>query len=130
MSEHIVKEQTIKQKYPHYFEKYRAQMCVGDGWKPFVQEIIDVVDSHKIWAFHFVQIKEKFGNLRVAYRCEDVYVPGDWLQNEINNIVAKANNSCEQCGKFGYPSERGWIKTLCPYHHMLKDKEHDKNYPK
>jgi hypothetical protein len=64
-----------------------------------------------------VQVKEKFGTLRF-------YVNGgdDTTRGMIQMAEAMTAVTCEECGAPGTTGGRGWIRTLCPTHHM-KDKE-------
>jgi len=59
-----------------------------------------------------VQIKEKFGGLRV-------YADGgtEVHQAYINFAAAMAARTCEICGNPGELRDGGWMKTLCDEHH-------------
>jgi len=56
----------------------------------------------------FVQIKEKFGGIRIYYSGGDDY---------INGVISLADEMsykiCEVCGNSGKPNKGGWITTLC-----------------
>lgn len=55
-----------------------------------------------------VQVKEKFGTLRIYLSNET---------EEMSEIVEEAERisaeTCEQCGKLGKSNKYGWIETLC-----------------
>ena len=62
------------------------------------------------------QVKEKFGTLRF-------YVDGgdEATRGMIQMAEAMTAVTCEECGAPGTTGGRGWIRTLCPKHHV-KDK--------
>jgi len=63
-----------------------------------------------------VQVKEKFGSLRV-------YV--NYSNEEIDNYIRFAESmsyrTCEKCGAPGERRNDGWIKTLCDNHYQAKE---------
>lgn len=63
-----------------------------------------------------VQIKEKFGGLRV-------YTNGatETHQAYIDFAAAMASRTCEVCGSPGESRNSGWIKTLCDTHHKERE---------
>ena len=67
-----------------------------------------------------VQIKEKFGGLRIYY---DLNLEGEVdedFRQKVEDIIYNAENesyvTCEVCGEEGKPRKGGWIKTLCNDH--------------
>lgn len=91
---------------------------VGEGWESLCirtfEKIFEAYARHADDSSRFalVQIKEKFGGLRI-------YLGGmeTGLFEDVNDIVENAESEsftiCEKCGKPGKPREGGWIKTLC-----------------
>jgi hypothetical protein len=83
---------------------------IGDGWFDLLYETckkIAPLDTEK--RFYFLQVKEKFGGLRL-------YCAGG--NDEIYKITSKAEDEsykiCEDCGsRENVTSEGGWIVTLC-----------------
>ena len=83
---------------------------IGDGWFDLIYDTckkIAPLDTEK--KFHFLQVKEKFGGLRL-------YCAGG--SREIYDITSQAEDGsykiCEHCGsKEEVTSEGSWITTLC-----------------
>lgn len=92
-----------------------------DGWFNILFAMCDAINSHIHnggWKFEtpytFVQIKEKFGGLRVYDFGRD-----DFIDGAISVAEKLAYNTCEICGASGVLSvaQGGyWLKTLCPQH--------------
>ena len=72
-----------------------------------------------------VQIKEKFGGLRVYYDGGDGTVEG-----MVTMAESWAMHTCEKCGNAGKSRNlRGWIAMLCDVHHAERlDKMKDEIY--
>lgn len=83
---------------------------VGSGWYPIIEEAI--VDIEKHGGF-IVQIKEKFGGLRIYVQGGDF----DAIDTVVRNAEGKAAIVCEECGKPGQLDQSGyWLKTYCVEH--------------
>lgn len=106
----------LKARFPIVFETYLEgrEIGVGVGWHSIVERL--VADLAQMDA-HVVQIKEKFGGLRV-YLAEDNPV---W-EARVEQAVLEASTTCEICGVQGEHVTLGngpgsfWIKTLCEDH--------------
>ena len=112
----------LSRDYPYLFNKddtpYDFANDVGDGWEKLCirtfGKIFDAYAEHAADSscFSLIQIKEKFGGLRI-------YLGGmkAGLFEDVHNIVSNAEDEsytiCEVCGKPGKPRQGGWIKTLC-----------------
>ncbi len=88
-----------------------------NGWIPLIEEFFDkiesILDGNKDLYFQVLQVKEKFGTLRI-------YVYGG--NEEINDLIElctdKSAETCEICGNFGTLRDRNrWYKTLCDAHY-------------
>lgn len=68
-----------------------------------------------------VQVKEKFGTLRLYHDGGDSYVFG---------VVDAAENmssfTCEVCGNLGTMNSSGWIKCLCETHREERNKRYER----
>ncbi|MDA8215926.1 MAG: hypothetical protein M0Z64_11725 [Nitrospiraceae bacterium] len=85
----------------------------GDGWVPILEELFakidEVVKRDKIENFKVVQVKEKFGGLRVY-----THNGNDEIQNLIREAEKVAGMTCEDCGQLGINREvNGWWRTQC-----------------
>lgn len=93
----------------------------GPGWFDIVQNAVKLIDDHvehitkrdnnQILTdqFEYMQIKEKYGGLRIYTSFEDEYIRG---------VIAMAEtmsySTCETTGASGTLCIRGsWLKTLC-----------------
>ena len=87
---------------------------VGDGWMDLLEELFDkmqkIIDNDsQCNAIEVVQVKEKFGELRV-YTNYDT----DEIFNLIEEYTRKSKHICEWCGKKGkLRNDNGWYTTLC-----------------
>lgn len=83
----------------------------GKGWYPLIEEMIEELKNIKDCDFELIQVKEKFGLLRV-------YV--DTGTDEVYDIISRyetlSSHICEECGKFDTSKMRvhhGWYMTRC-----------------
>ena len=121
-------------KYPKIFvERNLSPMesCMGrgfecnSGWCPIIDslchQIQEHIDGHNEYAkqrkegtipqFVALQIKEKFGSLRVYYKGGDVY-----CQGLVDMAATWSWSTCEVCGKGGkrhVGHTKGWIGSIC-----------------
>ena len=110
-------------RYPELFKQKdlpMAQTCMcwgietGDGWYGLIDhmcaEIMDCCKQYHYEIPEFIQVKEKFGGLRVytAYTTPEI----DKIITEYEGI---SETVCEICGEKGVlPESHGaWISTLC-----------------
>lgn len=84
-----------------------AKMCVDNGWHSLVDEAFDLIEKEE--GVTVVQVKEKFGELRI-YTEES----SESLRQAIHEIEYKSCSICESCGMPASPKKLGWwIKTIC-----------------
>jgi len=114
------KQKILFEKYPSLFvdkDKSPSETCMcwgcecGDGWFDILDETCrKIIEIDKDKKFKFLQVKEKFGGLRL-------YGIGE--TDEISNILECAEiesfRTCEHCGSKENVTQRGesWIYTLC-----------------
>lgn len=87
-----------------------------EGWGKLIEEtcheVEKLLDEKQALAFRFIQIKEKFGGLRM-------YTNLDGIPKVFELMLKKEKESyniCEHCGAspaIAAPGKTGWIKTLC-----------------
>lgn len=85
---------------------------VGDGWIPLVFELHQQLKSLDP-TYEIIQVKEKFGILRVYFRAID---SSKYTEMEKITSVYEAHSGiiCEFCGGFGKSCNLGgWMKTYC-----------------
>jgi hypothetical protein len=100
------------QKFPNLFPPVwgdqKAPITIGEGWEGLVERTLEQLSPLKV---QVLQIKEKFGGLRIYVGGEDSEVA--WTI--IREAELEADRTCEKCGtQEGVTiGGRGWIRTLC-----------------
>lgn len=88
------------------------KMDVGPGWSSLLDQLdaeLKAIDPD----YQTVQVKEKFGNLRVYIEDTGPY-PG-LMWDVLGKYERLSSEVCEECGQPGtHDNSRYWIKTLCP----------------
>jgi len=94
-----------REKYDELEEKYKSILRtsygfeVPLGWLVIIEEFLERAINFEGW-FKVVQIKEKFGGLRIYIESEDD-VPKEisaMIDGLISEAEFKANRSCHDCG--------------------------------
>jgi len=85
----------------------------GNGWLGILEELFskidEVVKRDKIKDFQVIQVKEKFGDLRVY-----VYGGNEEIAKLISDAEEQSIKTCEKCGFSGELQKIGrWYTTLC-----------------
>lgn len=114
-------EGKLYKDFPLLFEERvrpptESLMCFGcdcnDGWYDILYNLCSKImktNPELLIEFRFVQIKEKFGTLRVY---------ANFSIDEIDELIREAEKesakTCELCGAKGKIRHKGtWLKTLC-----------------
>lgn len=92
----------------------------GDGWIPLIEEAKTIIAKYNqklkeedldTEPLEFIQIKEKWGGLRIYL---NYYVPE--VAEQIHELESKSLHICEHCGTNNNVKRdwtHGWIMTLC-----------------
>ena len=110
-------------RYPPYLVNrdgmpYNFTYDVGKGWGGILtnafKQIAETFDKAGVdfSEFSVLQIKEKFGELRIYTGALDAAV-ADQVYKIIDDAETESGRTCEWCGKPGKARGGGWIKTLC-----------------
>ena len=121
-----------KQLTNQLFEKYKKLfpngsdvdprenlMCFGfdcgDGWYKIIDDMCDVIQRNmkKDSTIIFVQIKEKFGQLRVYIEnvSDDIC---DLVELAVYKAEQCSGHICETCGSESkLKNKNGWLSTVC-----------------
>jgi len=102
----------FKEKYPDLLDERMISFGFGRGWTGIIHAACDKLQH--ISGVKIVQVKEKFGGLRI-------YVDGgDVLTAQIlHEAEHHASKTCENCGStINVTSEGSWIKTYCEVCHL------------
>lgn len=97
---------------------------MGDGWRAILEQLCadleNQVKADKIEEFSVVQIKEKFGGLRVY--CSYEGKVNDRVRELVRNAEKMSDTTCEVCGKTGEirlpKDEPYWYKCCCMAHYL------------
>lgn len=91
----------------------------ADGWERLIRTACKVIHNHvtqtEVPWFHFVQIKEKFGGLRLY-----AYGGDDFTRGVLSAMESLSYSTCEVCGLPGEPNGSGWVRTRCDAHNPDK----------
>jgi len=99
------------------FDPRETAICfgfeIGNGWlqvfKKYLPELSKEILDNELKDFKIVQVKEKFGSIRIytQYTTEGV-------ETIINKIEAECETTCEECGSpEGKFRQDGWLRVLC-----------------
>lgn len=98
--------------YVKYAREIRTKMNCGQGWSRIVERFHD--DCHRQPGYGLLGAHEKWGGLRLAYRCNDT---ANHACREAERVaVEQAAVTCEVCGLPGKLRQTAWRKTLCDEH--------------
>jgi hypothetical protein len=120
---HLDLEKKLKDAFPYMFRGLYGDMdktCMhwglecGDGWFQHIYDMcvdLDAVVNKD--TFHFDQIKNKFGLLRVYYTGAGTEEAFDIVEQYEN----RSRHVCEECGKDAkLLSIKGWMTSRCKDH--------------
>ena len=85
---------------------------IPDGWRKqygrLICEDIKRILGDRANEFRFLEIKEKYGELRIYGSIGNAE-----LDNQLNKYEYLTGNTCIFCGKIGVPSTKGYILPVC-----------------
>lgn len=115
LEEEIVSVAPWMFRYDGYDDPQQSLLCFGfeisEGWFNILKDLViklSQIDTEK--KIRFVQVKEKFGQLRIY--------TGGYTTETIDDLIWKAeklsSETCENCGKPSKNTNRnGWMSTVC-----------------
>jgi len=135
----------LTSKYPQLFSEEGLVHGVecSDGWAQLIDDVLACIQSHEksltdyyqykiqhgdpqqqaeftqkladMQPTKFAQIKSKFASLRMYYDGGDAYTAG------VTSLAERlSERTCERCGDPGVVRTKGWWRTLCDEHHVIK----------
>lgn len=124
---HYSGKSKLSEDWPYLlFDGKPYPLEVGEGWHSLVAEtfkkIVDIYRKKNVpleW-FSVMQIKEKFGGLRIYTGALPASVYDD-VDRIIDEAEKKSVTICEVCGEPGKLITTGWWNTRCPKHTGGKD---------
>ena len=126
-------EQKLIERWPTWFDirgdVHQSRMMDGfvhgDGWFEIIwrsfedlEPLAAEVEKQTGWPFEVLQVKEKFGGLRV-YANQTT----DAIAAVIAQAQAESFRTCEICGQSGGLHSNSWIKAVCEQHASALDEE-------
>ncbi len=111
-----MKNETFMPSYVFYagYNRIGAKESVGLGWSRLIDKIFDKLEdmqAHGMTVPRIVQVKEKWGGLRVYV---DPYIED--FEKFLVEVEKESFTICEVCGKDGQLRNGGWYRTLCDEH--------------
>lgn len=114
-------ELSLIDKYSYLFSKQFCGFEVPSGWDWIVEKYLEKtqwdVEKNNL-KLQILQIKEKFGQLRIYTDGLNVGDPDKYLLDDenITYCAALADYTCEKCGCMSKEKQytSGWITGLCP----------------
>lgn len=100
-------------RYPGFvvyegYDRALALESVGPGWSSLINEIFDFIEQNKITNVRIIQVKEKYGGLRLY-----TDFINDVLDNKIREVEKRSYTVCEVSGAPGQLRNcNGWYRTL------------------
>jgi hypothetical protein len=105
------RQHILKQAFPLLYGGLHGLEC-GDGWYTLLSDLGRALDGLPVSA---VQVKEKFGTLRVYWSSEEDL--SEQTRAFIDAVVGEAEQAsgatCEECGSPGSMVRGSWWRTLC-----------------
>lgn len=98
--------------YIKHMQELHKKMNCEHGWHRTVERFHDACSG--LPGYGFLGANEKWGGLRLAYRCDATANEGCREAERV--AVEQASVTCEVCGLPGELRQRVWRKTLCDQH--------------
>lgn len=117
------KQQELYNKYPKLFRRLiedKDEIYCRKGWFPLIDETCKAIqqsiddDTSSYNQVELVQVKEKFGGLRMYYEGGNE-ATRKMVNTLINNAEDTAEKTCEVCGATENMGRvtKDWIQNLC-----------------
>lgn len=115
-------EQELRKIAPNFLIELDAIYC-GDGWAPLLKNLFKIIEYHITdqipnelkGQIKAVQIKEKFGALRVYSSNSTPFMDG-----AVTLAESLSDSVCELCGNLGSRRTLNCIQTLCESCYEIK----------
>lgn len=124
-------EEEINKLYPWWFRKFYVPIKIfEEKWNALMWKLPERLQKktefghipHLLIRFGdivtFVQIKEKYGTLRLYMSATT-----DEMDEYTDAAEKASHNTCETCGKYGQVRGKGWLYNACDEHAKPEDLE-------
>jgi hypothetical protein len=121
---------SLKARYPYQFEGQPISMSFSRGWFDLFAQLCEDIDKtlgEDKRGFHWIQIKEKFGAVRVYYQIDpDTNDREPEIAQQLMDLTMAAEvtseHVCASCGRPGSISGTSrWKLALCDEHRAQAD---------
>ena len=116
-----VRREKFMRRYRRFFSC--GAPTVGDGWDELLELALRRVEAamageRKDAVFAIVQVKEKFGTIRIYYEARSLSAPAkEAIEEAVDLAEARSACTCEICGSEGRLFDGlGWFTTRCTRH--------------
>lgn len=124
----IVQERFISKAPQHFQKETRFELPVGwfELFSKAFDELCSFAKEHNI-NFTFIQLKEKFGYLRIYLRYDLRFMVNEEIAKSFTEIAHKyesaAGKVCISCGEPGEMQTSGWYHPACKKHLPKRDNQ-------
>lgn len=113
----------LHERFPYQFSG--RQLMVSLGWLPLLEKTCQDIDEtlgQDKRGFHWTEIKQKYGGLRLYY---EINGPDDDVSRLVDKAILDAEllseRICEICGQPGKIQQQDfWQDCLCPEHRQKR----------
>ena len=113
-------EVDILEKYKEFFSKNFIGLECGKGWNGILIDMFENFRKNNI-KIKMIQIKEKFGSLRIYIDFPENIEEYELLEKIIHEAENKSWTTCEGCGAENKISKKeSWIINFCKKCQMLE----------
>lgn len=120
----LEKIREIVKKHINLFSPQAYDISILPGWIELVDELLVKIQNEIAGTngrIRIVQIKEKFGQLRVYYGGDGVSEEAlAKIRSHVNEAFSKSQSSCVICGDPGERMSEGYITIRCGEHQDLE----------
>jgi hypothetical protein len=103
------------ERFPFLRPEWKEHFFCNDGWFSLLWEFGERIEKIKPENYKILQIKEKFGGLRLNGENES-----EEIKEIVREIESRSYTVCEFCGKPGkLRRPMVWIRTLCFKHYII-----------
>jgi hypothetical protein len=111
----------ISEQFPELVNQHASPSSVPAGWTTIITDMLTgiraVCKEEPTATFQILQIKEKFGQLRVYYRKMGFSTNNDKiLVDLISHAESLADTTCDVCGEPGTLGHDGVMAVRCEKH--------------
>ena len=117
-------ENVLKSDFPNLYTSKHIGLDAIPGWNEIITELmqdISGVQKASGVSFSIMQVKEKFGALRVSVLPGKCPPDKKWAVHAVFALVSSAEfasqYACSECGKYGQKRDGDWIQILCDKHY-------------